>query len=194
MTNTRTPLDIAPITRRLLKLARAATPAQVAEGQDWYCQARKFVADLHTAYAGRYSVEQLAYVVAAVSPNLRWSHNKRVAAEYVRLHAAGMRRADWQLKLMIGSNMRKAEEILDGDLSALSGPKVTAFAANILGDESLVTIDRWHMVAALGENRVPTARERVAVTAATERCALALGWTPAACQAVLWVAVRGTGA
>lgn len=182
----------ATITRRLLKLARAATPAQIEAGTSWYQTAREFVYELHKAYSGRYSVEQIAAVVAVTSPSLRWSANRKATTEYLRSHALGIPCSDWTYRLRIGANMRKAEQILNGDLSALSGPKVTAFYANILGDESHVTVDLWHTEAATGEHRQPRASEREPITEATRRCALAMGWTPAACQAVLWVAVRGS--
>jgi hypothetical protein len=182
----------ATITRRLLKVARAATPDQVADGVSWYQNAREFVFELHTAYSGRYSVEQIASVVAVTSPSLRWSANKRATVEFIRAHAAGTPVAEWAYKIRIGENMHKSERILNGDLSALSGPKVTAFYANILGDESHVTVDLWHTHAATGEHRQPRAAERAPITEATRRCALAMGWTPAACQAVIWTVVRGS--
>lgn len=180
------------ITRRLLKLARAATPAQVADGVSWYQNAREYVFELHTAYSGRYSVEQIAAVVAVTSPSLRWSANRKATAEYLRSHALGIPCADWAYRLRIGANMRKAEQILNGDLSALSGPKVTAFYSNIIGDETNVTVDLWHTHAATGEHRQPKTSEREPITEATRRCALAMGWTPAACQAVIWTVVRGS--
>jgi hypothetical protein len=97
-------------------------------------------------------------------------------------------------------NVRKACRILDGDVSALKGPKVTAFANAILGDMSSVTVDVWATRAARSnldnllhlytDREVPGARERRAIAAAYENAAAARGVEPAAMQAAVWVQVR----
>lgn len=186
----RTPTTVRSIQRRLLRILSSADETQLEMGRSWYPTARQFAATLHAEYP-QYSYEQVAGVIAVISPQLRWSTNQARARDYINLHAIGVGAKDWTPKLFQGRNMRKAEAVLDGDLTAIVGPKVTAFYANLLGDEDQITIDRWHTFAAIGVNRVPSVRQRRVIQQATLRVAKKMGLTPAALQACVWVVVRG---
>jgi uracil-DNA glycosylase len=97
----------------------------------------------------------------------------------------------------------KAFRILSGDLSALKGPKVEAFAAAIRGDLSHVVIDAWAARAARSNaenvaklfrsDEMPGTRERRAMAEGYRRAAVARGIEPAAMQAAVWVAIRESG-
>jgi hypothetical protein len=70
----------------------------------------------------------------------------------------------------------------------LSGPKVCAFKANLLGDEDKVTIDTW-MVTFAGirhERTVLTKGGIIAYKRRVSKAARILGWTPAQVQAAIW--------
>lgn len=177
------------VTRRLNDWFLSAPDDVRAAGIDWYPAANRFAAELVELHNGAYSIEAVASVIAAVSPMLAWGRNKTIAAAYLAAHAAGIPRAEWP-GIMVGRNMIIAERIMDGDLDALTGPKVTAFRDNILGNDAAITIDRWHMLAALRSNHVPNKRERALVETATRNGAASCDVTPAAYQAVIWETIR----
>lgn len=70
----------------------------------------------------------------------------------------------------------------------LSGLKVTAFKANLFGDEDRVTIDTW-MITFAGiqhEGTILTKGGQLAYTRRVQRAGKILGWTPAQVQAGVW--------
>lgn len=72
----------------------------------------------------------------------------------------------------------------------LSGQKVTAFQANLLGDQNAVTVDVWMMRVFNRDSDAPSAKEYEDLTAATRRVAKKYGVAPAQMQAALWVGVK----
>ena len=66
----------------------------------------------------------------------------------------------------------------------LSGPKVRAFAANLKGDMSQVTVDVWML--RLFDYDKPTEKHRKEVVDYVIRAAAELGCEPAECQAEMW--------
>jgi hypothetical protein len=73
-----------------------------------------------------------------------------------------------------------------------TGPKVSAFYAAIVGDESAMVVDRWAAFAAGHEDRgkVPGIRVRREIESAYRRAAALVGETVAAFQAIVWIIVR----
>lgn len=196
---------MAAMTRRILAWHDRATDAERHDGMTWYDDARRFAGAL--AEATPYTLAQVAHVVAALSPQCTWDENMRAAALACTLHAEGRHDAEGDtLPGYVGyrANVAKAWRILDGDLSALRGPKVTAFAGAIVGDMSHVTVDVWATRTARDGRRalafhawddeMPGAVEHRAIAEAYRRAAALRGITPSAMQAVVWVAVRGSGA
>lgn len=195
----RTPIPTGPYTRRILRWLDRATPEQIDEGRAWYLTARTFAAEL--AHDTPYSLEQIAGVIAVLSPQVNWEHNKAAARDAVRAHSIGRR----TLPSYSGytANRVKAFRVLDGDIDAVRGPKVTAFRDAIIGDLSNVVLDIWAMRAARSEretmarlfrpDEMPGARERRAVEEAYRRAAAARGYAPAEAQAIAWVTVKGSG-
>lgn len=192
-------ISVGPYTRRILRWLDRATDEQAAEGRAWYLEARVFAADL--AEGSPYTLEQVSAVIAALSPQVNWPANKAAATAAVRAHAIGRR----TLPTYTGytANRVKAFRILDGDIGALRGPKVTAFHSAIMGDLSNVVLDIWAMRAARshGEtmarlfrpDEMPNARERRAVEEAYRRAAAARGLAPAEAQAIAWVTAKASG-
>ena len=194
--------------RRITRAFRAASPADLAAGLGWYAEARRVASDI---WPDRPDVA--AGVIAALSPRCQWSVNVVFAERVVAAARAGRPCPD----VSTTGNRATAYVIATGTapLDALgtvapsgrvvSGHKVRAFYANIMGDTDAVTVDMWAYAVATGRwathprtgARVPadaimSAREYVAIAAAYRRAAAILGVTPRECQAAVWVAARGT--
>ncbi len=77
----------------------------------------------------------------------------------------------------------------------MSGPKVTAFWKNILGDYDHVTVDSWAYLAAMGHRLIrdngPTKVEHRLVSDAYYAAADLCNVQPAHLQAIVWGIVRG---
>lgn len=197
--------NVGAMTRRILKAYDSASAAHKADGTAWYGAARTFCADL--AASTPYTFAQVAHVVAALSPQCSWQHNCRATLAAVALHLADpdtLRAGQLAGYPGYSVNVRKAAAILDGDLSALRGPKVEAFAAAIMGDLSHVVVDVWatraarslqaNTARAYADDELPGAPERRAIAEAYRRAAGHRGIAPAEMQAVVWVATRESAA
>lgn len=72
----------------------------------------------------------------------------------------------------------------------LSGQKVSAFQANLLGDKNQVTVDVWMMRCFDRDSDAPTAAEYEDISKATRKVAKKYGVAPAQMQAALWVGIK----
>lgn len=127
-------------TANILAAYDASTADDLAQGMQWYGLANAMAESLAS---DDYHLEQCAGVIAAMSPMMNWAANIRVARALIERHRGG------DVKPTAGygltRNVDKAWRILEGEdpMSVLSGQKVRAFYANILGDPDAVTVDRW---------------------------------------------------
>jgi hypothetical protein len=189
---------MAGMTRRILAWHDTATREQAQEGRDWYLKARELAGELALGYG--YSGEQVAGCIAVLSPQVSWEKNVEAARAAVKLHAAGYRPETIPGYAGYRANVAKAWRALDGDMSAVKGPKVEAFAAAILADLSHVVVDVWAIRAARAPRRALAlawldveqdgVREKRAIAEAYRRAAVKRGIEPAEMQAIVWVAVR----
>jgi hypothetical protein len=131
----------------------------------------------------------VAGVVAVTSPMLRWSQNIKVAEAYCRQYQAGLPREEWVPAIYVGRSMARAHLILQGDWTALSGPKVEAFFENLRGNHDVVTVDTWMIRLGLKSNEATPKRLTLIVTAC-ERVAAKLDMWPAEVQAIAWLVAR----
>ena len=163
---------------KLLACYRRSSYLQRLEGIEWYATARREIRDLATRQSLPF--DSVAYAVAALSPKMSWKHNLRAVENLAKgLDAIGMR-----------GPVAQARACLQGDLSALSGAKVTAFALALTGDSTAAVIDRW-MMRAIGADRiVPTQRQYGIVTKALKVAARMVGLPTSQFQAVVWLQVR----
>lgn len=168
----------------------AATPAQIAEGRDWYPTMGILMADLadeaFDATGDPISPEFVAGIVAAFSQNATWKANVTMARRY--LGGGGLRG--------LPSVVREIEAIEAGTdpREAIGHLKRPDFYANLTGDLEPVTCDRWHLRAATGSDKVKLdARVHDLVTRATREVAAEYGEEPATCQAIIWCVQRGDG-
>jgi hypothetical protein len=118
-------------------------------GFDWYPQAYEFCQNLANEFP--ISVEQVAAVTAALSPQKDWISNQVWADEIIRSFFGSMIFRSRGL----GNSFRRAMIALNGDLSDIereSGTlKVNRFYHSILGDAGYATIDRHAIRVAYGD-------------------------------------------
>ena len=123
-------------TRNVTRVFRAATPAQIAAGLDWYTDAHSVAQTIATAHG--LTVEAAAGIIAALSPLNSWGANVNLAH---RLVAAGGLTSGY-----LGVGLRKANAILAGTdpLTVLTSSKIRAFYLGIAfnGETAEVCIDR----------------------------------------------------
>lgn len=170
-----------------------ADAAAIDAGREWYPSAAATLREFTTDGGGVWSKQQCAAVCAVLSPRITWRENiaavrkfHKCAAEYLRVApvVAGVAR-----------NRAKAWEIAQsGDISLVSGPKVSSFYANLCGDFTRVTCDVWAARAAgVHESEmghIDRARYQ-RLQASYQRAAEMTGHAPAELQAIVWVAIRG---
>lgn len=200
-------LDSDVMAARLINLYYDADDKTRRQGAEWYPSA----GDVVVAWSIRYgvTVEAVAAVIAATSPQTRWQDNLR-DAEYV---LSGKDRRPG----VMSENLARARRVLAADdpvdelrhgskSGKLGGPKMHAFALNILGDTHAVTVDVWATRAALGLTwRVTEDSDRAArvlgwvgaydrIADAYRKAAAAVGIAAPEFQATVWIAVRGKAA
>lgn len=171
----------------LLALYAQADADTVRRGREWYSAARAECAAI-AADTG-YTLAQVAAVMAITSPdaqlktNIAWtrraceSRGRAKVGKYPNAQRAKIRGA-----------LKDAND--PGRFAA--GPKVSAFFAAIVGDESAMVVDRWAAFAAGHEDRqkVPGAKVRRVIEEAYRQAAAIVGETVAAFQAIVWIIVR----
>lgn len=181
------------IIRNLLKAYAQADPTEVKQGIEWYPAAQAIVREWASHY--RYSVDTVACVVAALSPQLEWSRNLIIADDVLagRVPSVGG---------VLHSNLRKAERLRELDyqtdaktigvrmLDAFKGgPKVNNFASNLAGDMTAVTVDTHAAQAGLNDPlaniRLPWTPYRV-FAECYAHAAGDVGRLPAEFQAIVW--------
>lgn len=176
---------------RIIHAFDNASASDMAEGERWYDTARLTASAL--AAGTNLSVNHAAGVIAALSPRVRWETN--VAAASTMISAAGRTK---QMPSVAGynRNCEKAWAIANGAEPShiLGGPKVTAFYANICGDENAVTIDVWAARAAEGASnmRAPSGSRYTNLADAYRMAARARNVSPMVMQATVWVYIRRT--
>lgn len=164
-------------------------------GRHWYPEEAAKVRALGTHYS--VSPIRLTQAVAALSPGVRFES----ALQNVKVLLDAIERGETQHPLGAGlgfevpfgyRDVAKAWELLTTNRPAhelLTGPKVEAFALNLLGDLDAVTIDR-HVTRAATANALNQAsgrRMRARIKAAVRQVAAAYRVAPAELQAALYV-------
>lgn len=182
-------------TRNITSVFRSADAELIAEGVNWYADAR-LIAD---AFAAKHDlpVHVTAGVLAALSPLNSWGSNVNLAA---RMFASGGTLTTGYLH----TNLAKARRIIaEGTIDALGGLKVNNFYLSIItGGADGVTIDRHAYCLAHNDrsrsNDVPKlSPKRYAEIADKYRRAsvilskeYGMPLSPAVVQAVTWVVWR----
>ena len=188
--------------KNIQAIFQLATTAERFDGAAWYPVAHSIALDL----ADRYEITecQAIGVIAALSPRNKWARNVHDAEALIAAYvAAGAEQAQLVKVCTFGANKAKAVRILqtvdptaDEVRAILSGPKLKEFFSCILGQRSEVCID-GHAYCIWNGGRtslkdVPAigVKLRREIKADYVTAAEALGVTPAAVQAITWVAWR----
>lgn len=189
-----------------------ASPEDLFSGRRWYQDAHAEALRLSGLLP--YGVITTAGVIAALSPNNKWTRNLADAAAMLNTHAAQGQWAASRVKVCTyDTNKQKALAILsmhgatvDTVAAVLNGRKVAAFYRCILGDSQAVCVD-GHAYSIWAGEHIPTTKtpkispslyariEADYITAAAcvrtrERQAGRPAITPVQLQAITWVTHR----
>lgn len=181
--------EVTPTAANIIAIFRKATPAQLAEGLEWYADAHSLAVALDPQ-----NVLRAAGVISALSPKQPWGRNVTLATRTY---------ADGQASGTLGFCVRAANRIMSGESvdDVLRGDKTNAFAHVIADptDPHAVVVDRHAFDIAVGrvtddETRNVLSRKGVyAIFAdAYREAARVLGYSPSQVQAVTWVVWRET--
>ncbi len=159
--------------------------ASWAEGLRWYQDAHQYARRLADEYDR--TVEDMAYVIAVLSPMNRWEQNKLDARSMLDTGTCGALPLGVDRAFDIIANRRRGVDVA-------GGRKVRAFGANIANPHSSldVTLDTW-MVQFLNIDINYLQRKGVydAISAAFRRVAARMGVMPHQLQAAVWIEGRG---
>ena len=188
-------VDHEKMIHNITAVYRDADATQHAEGLLWYSDAQKAAHDIALKYD--VPVYLVAAVIAALSPNNKWSRNVTNAATLIDAFLRGD--GIDSVKVSTYNKMKaKAWDILaarpdyEGAKAMLKGQKITSFFMDIMGEFN-VTIDGHARNIAYGERVGLTddrtnigVREYRALQAAYEEAARRLGLMPYQLQAITW--------
>lgn len=188
--------DVAAICDMADRLVETAKTNNQPSG-DWYADAQALVQKL--AYRYGLTEEQAAEILAVTSVSCKWE----VQVKWVDCLLTALINGSSPSNApgpFLGKSKRDVSRILAGETNVVQGDKLRAFVRNLLGDTSVVTVDRWAVRAAIGYT--PTQSEtkrlmktgtqaRAKIDAAYHLAATQMGYTPSALQALVWCVVRG---
>lgn len=172
---------------RISKTFQRATASDIERGSTWYAEGGELIDEIRQGSDRELSREQIAAVIAHLSPRTRWSRN---VAGAVMLCAGG------EPLHCMPANVSRAFRAMHSEnpLGTLKGPKTRRFALNLLGDRDAVTVDMWAAKVALGHDDYETLLSRVGVYDAIEHCyqvaARRHGVDPVTMQATCWIVAR----
>lgn len=179
------------IEKRLWAIVKDKDPDEHQDYLNWYDDACSMVYAYAEAYG--HDVKHVAAATAALSCNSSWSRNKKALQEL--MEGAKVKH--------VGQVVEMATKALASGFEALSGPKVTSFALNLVGDRESVTVDRVMCFAAGLKKRDGTPKRTPsdadildigdAVTRVADRYNQKWGgdFKPAQIKALIWCLIKG---
>lgn len=197
------------VTRNIAGMLQLATQGDILSGLDWYRRAHKLGVRLIHAYDGL-TLGQAVGVIAALSPNNKWTRNCVDAEAMIKAWHYGADPLTVKV-CTFNPNKAKAAAILaltaddlltDTIAEILNGRKVVAFYRSIMGDPDAVCVDGHAYAVWIGE-RIPTTQTpklgvklyadiarayQLVAKRSYELCGVTL--TPTQVQAVTWVTYR----
>lgn len=174
-------------TRNIRRVLEGATVGEWEAGRTWYETAREFCA--RQAEKNGRSIATVVAALAALSPSCPWERNQD--------DLLGLLKGNPEYKCSTyGANVAKAQRILAGDLSALSGNKVVSFAECISNPwfSRAVCVDTHAYSIAVGEritsdNTPALGRAKYdAIAGAYRQVADTCELLPHQVQAITWLA------
>ena len=159
-----------------------------AQGISWYIFAHHDCVDL--AKSSGYSLEQVAGVVAHLSPRMAWKLNIKYAQQVIETGKAPVMRRSLENAQRALTSDNPVETFSNGSL------KTRCFYENLIGNSQVVTVDSW--AARIAINR-PDAEKILnrsgmyhAISHAYKLAARDNDLFPAEAQAIAWCVKRGT--
>jgi hypothetical protein len=180
--------------KHLRNILTHTTPQNYKNGIDWYNDAQQFSQEISVKY--NVSTELVASVIAALSPRNRWARNK-IDAENVISHIYN--RQELPKVSTYGNMLRKSLKLCDNNLTheqrikILNGRKIQSFYSNIIGDDSMVTVDTWMDLAHSGKYKAVKKRKGLTLTrykkieSDIQKLAKEEGIKSYQMQAIIWV-------
>lgn len=183
----------------------AATAEEKAAGAVWYNKA----SELALCVAAEYdlTVEVVAGVIAALSPQVSWEQQVKSTGTFVAWVQDHLKWGGEQLfhakdvaaaphAGTYANKVKAANILLTGNVTRfLKGPKVEVFYQNMLGEEANCTLDSWAIRAVtlnpLADKGQARNKAGQAMRLAYQELAKDVGLTTAQFQAVVWLAFRG---
>ena len=197
------------VTRHIAGMLQLASQADILAGLDWYKRAHNLGVRLIHAYDGL-TLGQAVGVIAALSPNNKWTRNCIDAEAMIKVWHMGADPMGVKV-CTFNPNKAKAATILaltaddletDTIAEILNGRKVVAFYRSIMGDPDAVCVDGHAYAVWIGE-RIPTSQTpsigvklyadiarayQLVAKRSYELCGTTL--TPTQVQAVTWTTYR----
>ena len=199
------------MTRHISGMLQLASQGDILAGVEWYARALRFARMLVQAYQPL-TLEKAVGVIAALSPNNKWTRNCVDAEAMVKAWHYGADPMGVKV-CTFNPNKAKAAAILalsdaetqgDADVIAeiLNGRKITAFFHSILGDPETVCVDGHAYAVWVGERITTTKTPSIGVKLYADiarayqlvakrsfnLCGVTL--SPTQVQAVTWVTYR----
>jgi hypothetical protein len=158
------------------------SPRQISKARSWYSDSRKAV---KRSYGKEWKL--FCGLLACTSPNTTVKANLTLARKaYHIIKATGSPPEAGFLP----AHIKCMKHFIGHGIP--SGRKVRAFYQNLIGNESVVTIDVWMMRYAGLDHDTPSAREYMMIQDRVREEAEEIGITPAQRQAEIWVSIRGS--
>jgi hypothetical protein len=195
MTKQATLVDHEKMIDNIVTVLRDSDETQHAEGLLWYPNAQKAAYDIATRHG--IAVYLVVAVIAALSPNNKWSRNVTNAATLIDAFLRGdgidsVRVSTYNKMKTKAWDILAARPDYEGAKAMLKGQKITSFFMDIMGEFN-VTIDGHARNIAYGERVGLTddrtnigVREYRALQAAYEEAARRVGLMPYQLQAITW--------
>ena len=181
--------------KSILAVYRSANPDHITEGIRWYPFATSTLAELRLTSGVPITAEAVAAICAVLSPRITWQSNIEGVRRILRAKRQGTR-----VPPVVAGLMRNADKAWDiangGSLDQVTGPKVSAFYANLTGNLQRVTIDVWAARAAGVDDSAMTHLDRyryVYLERAYQAVVAEIGFQCVEVQALCWIVVRGQG-
>lgn len=144
-------MDMLNLADNILSAYVKSSDNDISDGIEWYARALALATELDPT-----NVRRAVGIIAVLSPMTSWPENvKKARMVYATGTTYGMR-----------NNVSKAERIFNGENpdDVVSGPKVSSFYHNILGDNARVTIDRHAIDVAYGKVQTDSERAQAVKT------------------------------
>lgn len=179
------------------RMYMAASDADIKHGLNWYSHAQLEIQEAMPDVP----LIQAAALVASVSPRMPWERNIEAAQVIYKAAKAGL--APDNVKVCtFNANKRLAFQIAVLDKTAdraidyLKGPKTKAFACNLAGDYSQVTVDGHALNIAMSTSNsldnTPSigGKQYHYVAGLYQEAAIEISIEPAQLQAITWLTYR----